>query len=81
MVPQDAVDRMVWTKFSLYLLCDIVVYVGIVAGFLLLKPFVLELIEVIEEFIRKKAEASVEESLIQEIVRKPPVRHVLALEL
>ena len=59
---------MVWTKFSLYLLCDIVVYVGIVAGFLLLKPFVLELIEVIEEFIRKKAEASVEESLIQEIV-------------
>ena len=45
-VPPDAADSLVWTKFSLYLLCDIIVYVGIVAGFLLLKPFVLELIEV-----------------------------------
>lgn len=53
-VPPDAVDRLVWTKFSLYLLCDIIVYVGIVAGFLMLKPFVLELIEVIEEFIKRR---------------------------
>ena len=68
MVPQDAADSLVWTKFSLYLLCDIIVYVGIVAGVLLLKPFVLELIEIIEEFIKKKTETNDEESLIQEIV-------------
>ena len=67
-LPPDAVDRLVWTKFSLYLLCDIIVYVGIVAGVLLLKPFVLELVEVIEEFIKKKTETNDEESLIQEIV-------------
>ena len=67
-VPPDAADRLVWTKFSLYLLCDIIVYVGIVAGFLLLKPFVLELIEIIEEFVKKKTETNDEESLIQEIV-------------
>ena len=67
-VPPDAADSLVWTKFSLYLLCDIIVYVGIVAGFLLLKPFVLELIEIIEEFIKKKTETNDEESLIQEIV-------------
>ena len=67
-VPPDAADRLVWTKFSLYLLCDIIVYVGIVAGFLLLKPFVLEMIEIIEEFIKKKTETNDEESLIQEIV-------------
>lgn len=67
-VPPDAVDRLVWTKFSLYLLCDIIVYVGIVAGLLLLKPYVLELLEVIEEFIKKKTETNDEESLIQEIV-------------
>ena len=66
--PDDAADRLVWTKFSLYLLCDIIVYVGIVAGVLLLKPFVLELIEIIEEFIKKKTETYDEESLIQEIV-------------
>ena len=68
MVPPDAADSLVWTKFSLYLLCDIIVYVGIVAGFLLLKPFVLELIEIIEEFVKKKTENNDEESLIQEIV-------------
>ena len=34
-VPPDATDRLVWTKFSLYLLYDIIVYVGIIAGFLL----------------------------------------------
>ena len=28
-------------------ICDIIVYVGIVAGFLLLKPFVIELIEIL----------------------------------
>ncbi len=67
-VPPDAADRLVWTKFSLYLLCDIIVYVGIVAGVLLLKPFVLELIEIIEEFVKKKTETNDEESLIQEIV-------------
>ena len=67
-VPPDAADSLVWTKFSLYLLCDIIVYVGIVAGVLLLKPFVLQLIEVIEEFIKKKTETNDEESLIQEIV-------------
>lgn len=71
--PPDAVDRLVWTKFSLNLLCDIIVYVGIVAGFLLLKPFVLELIEIIEEFIKKKTETSEEESLIQEIVPRVTV--------
>ncbi len=67
-VSSDAADSLVWTKFSLYLLCDIIVYVGLVAGLLLLKPFVLELIEVIEEFIKKKTETNDEESLIQEIV-------------
>ena len=41
---------------------------GIVAGFLLLKPFVLELIEIIEEFIKKKTETYDEESLVREIV-------------
>ena len=67
-LPPDAADSVVWTKFSLYLLCDIVVYIGVIAGILLLKPFVLELIEVIEEFIKKKTETNDEESLIQEIV-------------
>ena len=67
-VPPDAVDRLIWTKFSLYLLCDIIVYVGIVAGVLLLKPFVLEMIEIIEEFIKKKTETGEEGSLIQEVV-------------
>ena len=67
-MPPDAEDRLVWTKFSLYLLCDIIVYVGIVAGVLLLKPFVLEIIEIIEEFIKKKTEANDEESLVREIV-------------
>lgn len=67
-VPPDAADSLVWTKFSLYLLCDIIVYVGIVAGVLLLKPFVLELIEIIEEFVKKKTETNDENSLIQEIV-------------
>ena len=28
-LPPDATDSVVWTKFSLYLLCDIVVYIGI----------------------------------------------------
>ena len=59
-VSPDAADSLVWTKFSLYL-C-------IVAGVLLLKPFVLELIEIIEEFVKKKTETNDEESLIQEIV-------------
>ena len=67
-VPPDAADRLVWTKFSLYLLCDIIVYVGIVAGVLLLKPFVIELIEIIDKLIKKKTETNDEESLIQEIV-------------
>ena len=67
-VPPDASDSLVWTKFSLYLLCDIIVYVGIVAGFLLLKPFVLELIEIIEELIKKKTETSDKDPLIQEVV-------------
>ena len=66
-LPLDAADRLVWTKLSLYLLCVIIVYVGIVAGVLLLKPFVLELIEIIEEFVKKKTETNDEESLIQEI--------------
>jgi len=67
-LPPDAADRLVWTKLSLYLLCDIIVYVGIVAGVLLLKPFVIELIEVIDKLIIKKTETNDEESLIQEIV-------------
>lgn len=67
-LPTDAVNRLVWTKFSLYLLCDIIVYVGIVAGVLLLKPFVLELVEIIEELINKKTETSDKDSLIQEVV-------------
>lgn len=41
---------------------------GIVAGVLLLKPFVLEMIEIIEEFIKRKTETGDERSLIQEIV-------------
>ena len=41
---------------------------GVVAGVLLLKPFVLELIEIIEEFVKRKTETNDEESLIQEIV-------------
>ena len=53
-VSPDAADSLVWTKFSLYLLCDIIVYVGIVAGVLLLKPFVIELIEVIDKLIKKE---------------------------
>lgn len=67
-LPPDATDSVVWTKFSLYLLCDIIVYVGVVAGFLLLKSFVLELIEIIEELINKKTETSDKDSLIQEVV-------------
>lgn len=67
-LPPDAVNRLVWTKFSLYLLCDIIVYVGIVAGFLLLKPFVQELIEIIEEFVKKKTETNDKDPLIQEVV-------------
>lgn len=51
-LPPDATDSVVWTKFSLYLLCDIVVYIGIIAGVLLLKPLILELIEIIEQFIK-----------------------------
>ena len=67
-LPPDATDSVVWTKFSLYLLCDIIVYIGIIAGVLLLKPFVLELIEISEEFIKKKTGTSDKESLIQEVV-------------
>ena len=67
-LPPDAADSVVWTKFSLYLLCDIVVYIGVVAGILLLKPFVLELIEIIEELIKKKTETSDKDPLIQEVV-------------
>ena len=67
-LPPDAADRLVWTKLSLYLLCDIIVYVGIVAGLLLLKPFVIELIEIIDKLIKKKTKTNDEESLIQEIV-------------
>ena len=64
----DAAGSVVWTKFSLYLLCDIVVYIGVIAGILLLKPFVLELIEIIEELIKKKTETSDKDPLIQEVV-------------
>ena len=67
-VPPDAADSVVWTKFSLYLLCDIIVYIWIIAGVLLLKPLVLELIEIIEELINKKTETSDKDSLIQEVV-------------
>ena len=67
-LPPDAADSVVWTKFSLYLLCDIVVYIGVIAGILLLKPFVLELIEIIEELIKKKTETSDKDPLIQEVV-------------
>lgn len=67
-LPPDATDSVVWTKFSLYLLCDIVVYIGIIAGVLLLKPLILELIEIIEQFIKKKTETSDGDSLIQEVV-------------
>ena len=65
-LPPDAADSVVWIKFSLYLLCDIVVYIGIIAGILLLKPFILELIEIIEQFIKKKTETSDKDPLIQE---------------
>lgn len=47
---------------------DIIVYVGVVAGVLLLKPFVIELIDVIDKLIKKKTETGDEESLIQEVV-------------
>ena len=67
-LPPDAADSVVWTKFSLYLLCDIVVYIGVIAGILLLKPFVLELIEISEEFIKKRTGTSDKDPLIQEIV-------------
>ncbi len=67
-LPPDATDGMVWAKFSLYLVCDIVIYVGIIAGLLFLKPFVIELIEAIDKLIKKKTEASEEESLAREIV-------------
>ena len=67
-LPPDATDSVVWTKFSLYLLCDIVVYIGIIAGVLLLKPLILEQIEIIEQFIKKKTETSDGDSLIQEVV-------------
>ena len=67
-LPPDAADSVVWTKFSLYLLCDIVVYIGVIAGILLLKPLILELIEIIEQFIKKKTETSDGDSLIQEVV-------------
>lgn len=30
-LPPDATDSMVWAKFSLYLVCDIVIYIGIIA--------------------------------------------------
>ena len=67
-LPPDAADSMVWAKFSLYLVCDIVIYVGIIAGLLFLKPFVIELIEAIDKLIKKKTEANDEESLVREIV-------------
>ena len=67
-LPPDATDSMVWAKFSLYLVCDIVIYIGIIAGLLFLKPFVIELIEVIVKLTKKKTETYDEESLIQEIV-------------
>ena len=67
-LPPDATDSMVWAKFSLYLVCDIVIYVGIIAGLLFLKPFVIELIEAIDKLIKKKTEANDEESLVREIV-------------
>lgn len=67
-LPPDATDSVVWTKFSLYLLCDIIVYIGIIAGVLLLKPLILELIEIIEQFIKKKTESGDKNSLIREVV-------------
>ena len=67
-LPPDAADSVVWTKFSMYLLCDVIIYIGIIAGVLLLKPFVLELIEIIEELINKKTETSDKDPLIQEVV-------------
>ena len=67
-LPPDATDSVVWTKFSLYLLCDIVVYIGIIAGVLLMKPYMLELIEIIEQFVNKKTEVSDKDPLIQEVV-------------
>ena len=67
-LPPDATDSVVWTKFSLYLLCDIVVYIGIITGVLLMKPYMLELIEIIEQFVNKKTEVSDKDPLIQEVV-------------
>ena len=67
-LPPDATDSMVWAKFSLYLVCDIVIYVGIIAGLLFLKPFVIELIEAIDKLIKKKTETGEEESLVREVV-------------
>lgn len=67
-LPPDAADSMVWTKFSLYLLCDIVVYAGIIVGFLLLKPFVLELMDAIEKAISDKTKNEETASLIQKVV-------------
>ena len=64
-LPPDATDAMVWAKFSLYLVCDIVIYAGIIAGVLFLKPFVIELIEAID---KKKTETGEEESLVREVV-------------
>ena len=67
-LPPDAADSMVWTKFSLYLLCDIVVYVGIIVGVLLLKPFVLELMDAIEKAINDKAKNDESASLVRKVV-------------
>lgn len=67
-LPPDAADSMVWTKFSLYLLCDIVVYAGIIVGVLLLKPFVLELMDAIEKAINDKAKNDESASLVRKVV-------------
>ena len=67
-LPPDATDSVVWAKFNLYLLCDIVVYIGIIAGVLLMKPYMMELIEIIEQFVNKKTEVSDKDPLIQEVV-------------
>lgn len=59
----------VWSgRSSACIWCDIVIYIGIIAGLLFLKPFVIELIEIIDKLIKKKTETGEEESLIQEIV-------------
>ena len=61
--------RIVWSgRSSACIWCDIVIYIGIIAGLLFLKPFVLEMIEIIEEFIKKKTETADGGSLIQGIV-------------